>query len=361
MRGEAATPEGGGMIDPPSGSVLSSNATADTPGLNITQATSVPESGPRFRARSIVFTINRWDDALVEQLRLYGSSEVEYMRFGFEIAPTTGREHIQGWLQWSNPRQVNKFWALFNHPFIQSRYGTVDDNQRYTAKDGRWEEFGTPPVQGERADWKRAVQLLGDQSVHAVVLDQPHLLPSIRALERFHTLSRQPPKDRDVQVIYIHGPSGCGKTRSIHELYPDAYWKPNGDWWDGYEGQPVVVLDDFYSDLPWAQLLRVLDRYPLRVPVKGGFVSACWTTVLISSNHPIEQQYPGHVGIQRQPLYRRIHCVIDGFNGISAEHITNALREAPVRPQVQTPKVPHDWAPTDPTPGSSSHAQSHDG
>lgn len=318
------------------------------------QATSVSqqESGPRFRTRSIVFTINRWDQSLVEQLRAYAASECEYMRFGFEIAPTTGREHIQGWLQWSNPRQVGNFWKKFNHAYVAPRHGTVEDNQRYTAKEGRWEEFGTPPKQGERADWELArSQLANRKSVREVIDAQPHLLPTIRALERYATLSRQPPQDRDVRVLYIHGPAGCGKTRAIHEAYPDAYWKPEGEWWDGYEGQPVVVLDDYYSDIRYQQILRVLDRYPLRLPVKGGFVPAEYTTVLITSNATLDEQYPNQFGPRREALYRRIHCVISATDGINAEHITDAVYEAPQHPKVRYPQAyhPSDDPPTDST------------
>ena len=33
----------------------------------------------------------------------------------------------------------------------------------------------------------------------------------------------------------------------------------------------------------YVQLLKVLDRYPLQLPVKGGFVYAQYTTVIITS------------------------------------------------------------------------------
>lgn len=292
------------------------------PGTSITQATSVPAKGPAFRARSITFTI--YDMEKLTALRAY-AQECEYMRFGHETCPTTGRRHIQGWLQWKNPRQVNVFWRDFGHPHIEVRHGTVEQNNLYCAKENDYEEFGTPPVQGERSDWRRArEQLQQRHSVVDVISDQPHLLPAIRALERYQTLSRQPPNDRDIRCVYIHGSSGCGKSRAVHAAYPNAYWKPAGEWWDGYEGQEVVVLDDYYGDQQYSQLLRVLDRYPLRLPVKGGFVPAEYTTVVITSNATLDEQYQMIQGSRRQPLIRRIHRVIDASNGISPEDITDA-------------------------------------
>lgn len=160
-------------------------------------------------------------------------------------------------------------------------------------------------------------------------------------MERYATLTRQPPNDRDVRVLYITGRAGCGKTRAIHESFPNAFWKPEGDWWDGYEGQAVVVLDDYYGDLAYKTALRVLDRYPLRLPVKGGFVPAEFTTVVITSNATLDEQYPNIIGTRREALYRRIHRVIQADSGISTEIITDALQDAPHHPQVQVPKVRH--------------------
>lgn len=51
--------------------------------------------------------------------------------------------------------------------------------------------------------------------------------------------------------------------------------KTNGDWYDGYNGQEAVILDDVRSNSwKFADLLRVTDRYPIEVAIKGGF--RCW-------------------------------------------------------------------------------------
>lgn len=122
---------------PAGGGAGATAASPDTEhGTSITHATSVPDRhGPRYRTRSIVFTIFNTAPTVLETLREY-AAECEYLRFGREIAPTTGREHLQGWLQWSNPRSVHPFWTKFDHPHIEPRHGSVDDNQRYTSKDG---------------------------------------------------------------------------------------------------------------------------------------------------------------------------------------------------------------------------------
>lgn len=46
-------------------------------------------------------------------------------------------------------------------------------------------------------------------------------------------------------------------------------------WWDGYNGQAVVIIDDFrYASVAdhggLSYLLRILDRYDTKIEIKGG-------------------------------------------------------------------------------------------
>lgn len=55
-------------------------------------------------------------------------------------------------------------------------------------------------------------------------------------------------------------------------------------WWDGYFGDRCIIIDDFADDIPIQQMLRVLDGWQLRLPVKGSFTYARWDRVIITSN-----------------------------------------------------------------------------
>jgi len=74
------------------------------------------------------------------------------------------------------------------------------------------------------------------------------------------------------EVYWYYGPTGTGKSRAANVEAPHAYWKsPVDKWWDGYSGQEDVIVDDYRRDLcTFATLLRLFDRYPLRVEYKGG-------------------------------------------------------------------------------------------
>lgn len=257
-------------------------------------------------------------------MRRYAQNEPRYMCWAQEVGEQ-GTPHLQGYVAWDNPRSLNKFkLAISNRLHYESHTnGTAQQNRNYclgmVEKKGfkenpTFEEVGEIPEQGERTDWKSALtQLDAGNTITSVVQTQPQLLPTIRALERYKQLALQP-KHRDVEVIYLTGDAGTGKTRWAWETYPDLYSKPEGQWWDGYSGQTTILLDDYYGDIPYSQFLKVLDRYPIQVPVKGGFVWAQWERVIITSNMPIDQIYPMTPALKRRITETRVMSTTNASN-----------------------------------------------
>jgi len=255
-------------------------------------ATSVPVPEKFGKARSICWTLNNYKQSDVESLRFY-ASQCAYLVFGYEIAPTTLTPHLQGFVAWENPRSIDKFMTVFitKGVHVERTRGTAKQASDYCKEDGKFEEFGTMPHQGSRTDWHAAItQLKNGAAITDVIEEQPHLLPCQRALREFKTMLLKP-LHRDVNVIVLIGGAGTGKTRYAYDKYPDLYSKPRGEWWDGYTGQKTILLDDYYGYLPYCELLRVLDRYPYQVPVKGGYVFAQWDTIVITSNESPERWY----------------------------------------------------------------------
>lgn len=80
-------------------------------------------------------------------------------------------------------------------------------------------------------------------------------------------------ENRDLTVYYLYGASGAGKTRSIYQAHPAGdicritdYGGKNGVRFDAYHGQPVLVLEEFYSQIPIETMLNLLVIYPLIAP-----------------------------------------------------------------------------------------------
>ena len=98
-------------------------------------------------------------------------------------------------------------------------------------------------------------------------------------------------KQRPV-CLWFYGKTGTGKTRTAVELAEEAgkdYWISHGNlnWFDGYNGQEYVIIDDFRRGMcDFHFLLRLTDRYIIEVPIKGGFVN--WNPKVIIITCPVD-------------------------------------------------------------------------
>jgi len=138
-------------------------------------------------------------------------------------------------------------------------------------------------------------------------------------------------------VVVIWGPTGAGKTYSAVNVLAkgvpyyivEAPAKKNDKiWFNGYQGQKVLILDDFAGEVCNINYLkRLLDKYKQKVEIKGGYVWAQWSTVIITSQHPPSEWYADSASASTKPediaaLQRRIteirHQVVQKLYFISS-------------------------------------------
>lgn len=141
-----------------------------------------------------------------------------------------------------------------------------------------------------------------------------------RGLERVRSdvLRTESRKWREVHVVAWIGRTDTGKTRRCYATYGyDAVYAltrgNNGVWFDGYDGEDVLLIDDFYGWIPYGFLLRLLDGHPVQVEVKGGFTHACWTKVVITSNRCMDRWYNLEKIGSFAALERRINETVDFY------------------------------------------------
>jgi hypothetical protein len=90
-------------------------------------------------------------------------------------------------------------------------------------------------------------------------------------------------------------------------LWTSPTQREGNEWFDGYEGQKLVLFDDFdKGQISFRLLLRLLDRYPMQVPIKGGFVEWCPRVIYITSNLGPARWYPSE---DYMVLHRRLDVV----------------------------------------------------
>lgn len=91
-----------------------------------------------------------------------------------------------------------------------------------------------------------------------------------------------------VRGEWVYGPSGSGKTTYARSQGDDVFIKSQNKWWDGYNGQEVVVLDDLDTDCLNHYLKIWGDKWACSGEVKGGTVQLRHKKIIVTSNYPIK-------------------------------------------------------------------------
>lgn len=231
------------------------------------------------------------------------SDLLKYAVFQHELCPTTNRPHVQGYIEFTSPIRYGRIKQILGDPAVhlEQRKGTREQAIAYCRKeetriDGPWEVGTRPGGQGKRTDLDNLADHLKGNPKLDSLLDNylPMFIKYSRGISNacFLLNKRKAKTFRELDVHVYWGNAGTGKTRSAVDRDPDYYiLEKTGDslWFDGYDGEIHLIIDDFYGWIPFNQLLRLLDGYAFKCNVKGSFIYASWSKVTITSNkHPDE-------------------------------------------------------------------------
>jgi len=247
--------------------------------------------------RNFVFTINNYTDSDILSLK---SLPYSYIIYGKEKVSTP---HLQGYCELNKQVKFKTVKDIIPRAHIEIRKGTQIQAINYCKKDGDYTELGTPKSQGHRADLDNIREVaLEDGMTMVTCIGNAQ---QIRVAKDFLTYN-EPGRNWEMDILWLTGPSGCGKSKLAHELAPDAYCKDGSKWWDGYDAHEDIIIDDFrdsWWDLTF--MLKLLDRYPLRVECKGGYRQIRAKRIIITSiKHPTECYL--NTGECKKQLLRRV-------------------------------------------------------
>ena len=241
--------------------------------------TSAPTGLTMSRAKNWCITLNN----PVEECLGFNESTDDYLICGIEIAQS-GTKHIQGYVQLKERMRLNQLKNRWPTAHLEIARGSPKRNVEYCSKDGHFRDHGELQAgQGSRSDLESIKNLIDGGFTERHIRNE-HYGTYIRyqkALIR-DIESMRPDRSWSTELHIYWGATGTGKSRKCREEYPDAYWKTRGNWWDGYDGHEVVIIDEFYGWLPFDFMLRLCDRYPFTVEVKGGVRRNLWPKKLLS-------------------------------------------------------------------------------
>jgi hypothetical protein len=113
-------------------------------------------------------------------------------------------------------------------------------------------------------------------------------------------LFRDPP-----EVYVLSGPTGVGKSHFARNLAQRRGYERNevytlaipssGDhhkvYWEGFQNQKFVIIEEFAGQIPIHQLKQMLDKYDYRVEVKSSSSRFAPEVVVITSQRPYREWY----------------------------------------------------------------------
>lgn len=227
-----------------------------------------------------------------------------------------GTPHTHIYVCYRNAVYFSSMKKRFEGAHIETALGSSQENRDYIRKEGvyanspkketnhieTFEEFGEMPLDKAAKNEtvsEQVLQMIADGCSNAeILLKYPSCFTRLSHIEQTRqTLleERYKRKHRDVKVHYIYGETGTGKTRDVMEKYgyENVYKITNYEHpFDRYNGEPVILFDEFRSGIAFADFLQYIDIYPCRLPARYADRIACFTEVYIISNVSLWKQYP---------------------------------------------------------------------
>lgn len=261
------------------------------------------------KLRKVCITMNNYSLDDFEKMKAHIETFCTFGVLGKEVGDS-GTRHIQGYVEYKNGRTFKRLKEIYEGCHLEKKRGTNTQAADYCKKDGDYWEHGTtePESQGRRGDLQAISEHIRDDNgirdmiESNLITNAQHMCVAEKCMKYF-----EPQRDRKPTVWWLWGPTGLGKTKDVMETVKKP-WISNGSlqWFDGYDAQEDVVFDDFReSDVDFHLLLRLLDRYPVSVPIKGSFRAFRPLRIFITTPYPISETYKW-IGEDIEQLRRRV-------------------------------------------------------
>jgi len=250
------------------------------------------------RSRGYVFTLNNYTEQEVDDLRHCGS---KYLIFGKEIGEN-GTPHLQGYMWFATLKSLKQMKKISPRAHFEAQRGSFEQAIDYCKKDGSFEERGTAPMsrkeKGDTGAKRRREKNLSciEKDLSQLVEDGTISINEVAVIKRAKHLllnDGEPYSAEDVRGEWFYGPPGTGKSHKARQDNPGAYIKQQDAYWDDYEGEEVVILDDFdFSGL--GHYLKIwADKYPCKGKVKHmPSIPLKHKKLIITSNYLPEELWP---------------------------------------------------------------------
>lgn len=247
------------------------------------------------KSRNWCFTLNNYTN----EEYMAACCEESYIKYGIvgKEVGDQGTPHLQGYYHMHNAIMLKKLKAKLPRGHWEICKGSPAENIAYCSKENNTYSWGVKPLsQQEKGElgkrkWDEAYHNAIEGNFDAI--DKSILISQYGNLKRIYNDHHKKPTGIDVLPgIWVYGMSGTGKSRMIWDKYPDSYRKMMNKWWDNYNMEQVVVLEDVDKEsAKWISFYLKIwgDHYPFRAEVKGGSIMIRPSIVIVTSQYQINE------------------------------------------------------------------------
>lgn len=236
------------------------------------------------------FTLNNYGEDDLPSILKWNA---KYLCVGSEVS-SSGTPHLQGFVIFKKNYRLSGVRKLLPTAHWEITNGTSKQASDYCKKDNDYKEIGILSEQGKRTDLIETTDLLDNGTPLRTVARQ---FPSTfvkysRGLREYALLTQEPYEHVTVRGVWIYGPPGTGKSHSARHFDPNAYIKAQNKWWDGYDGEETVILDDLDTNVLGHYLKIWADKWPCTGETKGGTVHLRHKLFVVTSNYTPNHFWP---------------------------------------------------------------------
>lgn len=260
-------------------------------------------------SKSWVFTLNNYRD---EDEKFLNNLSCNYLIYGREIGEK-GTPHLQGFVTFKGAYKLTGLKKIMGSRYHLEIAIAKEQAVNYCLKDKDYVIVDNRS-QGKRTDLEAVAKCIKSHGLQQAIEEHPvAYIKYGTGMTKLACAETCKPRYFKPEIKWIWGRTGVGKTRSVVETEPDLWISgKNLKWWEGYCGQEATLFDDFRKDFcTFHELLRILDRYPMRVEFKGGSVDLCSKRMYITSCYPPDRVYDNRCEEDINQLLRRIDSIVE--------------------------------------------------
>lgn len=296
--------------------------------------TDLIEKAEAGTARAVCFTLQHpndealWLEYKLRLSKLVETGEATYVVFQEEVAPSTKKVHLQGYIEFKNAcrlMKINKLCSFAAH--CEKRKGTAEQAANYCKKDDtrksgtNFAEYGViSKGQGARTDLASIRLKLDDRKISMRSIAEDNFSTWVKYNKAFTQYRQLICTRRSLTTVCIvmWGESNCGKSANAFALFPDNMTVQTGNsgtWWCKYEQQEACIADEFSGWLKFNEFKRIVDRYPFTVDAKGTTLEFNSRFMIFTSNQNPQDWYTKTVEseTEKEAFTRRLHINLEAY------------------------------------------------